>query len=211
MLHHIGFFVAEHFLSGISRERWNLRLFKEASGWNSNERPLARTEMTIPRKGMDDLAQLLCIEAVTPMDPFCTKEMETRIRLNKHLRPDPYITTILFTNPFDDVYAPFDAFIESGGTPMIIEDKGRNERHDRWRTWVFDAAKIDELKRLQSELGIKCYVTSSFTDGVVLMWDIDDEDSREFKKDMPYKTCDPSRGKVDKTLVHYSRKTAIRL
>lgn len=140
-------------------------------------------------------------------DKYADAEIKIRCKLYRLLRQDPRIKSILFSDPVNDTFCPFDAVILSAGTWMLLEGKQRSYRLDQKDSWIIDESKGATLERISSETGLPCVFASITSDDVLLMWDVRSKHSSN-RKLCPNQTLSPENGNRVKDLRFYPSDSA---
>ena len=171
-----------------------------------------------PRSALIDFARLSHLFSSTTISPdndqadYIRQETAIRLKLFELLRTDPHISSILFSNPYEEEgrYSVYDCFIVSANTEYFLEGKERSYRSTRFDDWFIEDEKAHELEELARRTKIPALWANLTTDGVCFVWNVRAPFWRS-KKELDRKTFEKELGKKEKPLRNYAAADAIRL
>lgn len=136
------------------------------------------------------------------------QELHVRELLHERLKADRYITTVLFTDPISDQFAPYDALICSGETWYLLEAKERSYALNAWREWFIEQEKIKSVNEVATSTGTVPAWCTLTTDNHCLIWTDTGAHTRCGTQYVVKSTIEQEKGKRDKSFFYYSTSTA---
>lgn len=114
--------------------------------------------------------------------------------------------------PSKNTYTNYDLVYKVKGRTCMAEIKTRDYPHNAFSTWILEHDKYEMLQDIQQVVTmaggqVTIHYINIFTDGVMLIWKIDDIHLTPVKEHYVKTTCSDN-GSRDKVVYHLPRKAA---